>query len=82
MVGLQAEGQVTLEQIDPELAKQRAEEEEERRLAAIRSQGEAVTPETFQRWRQRYDAESSLRNNKCVQAFLVLKSSLRRLGFA
>ncbi|KAK9828202.1 hypothetical protein WJX74_002921 [Apatococcus lobatus] len=59
-----AEGQVTLDQIDPELAKRRAEEEEEKRLAAIRSQGEAVTPETFRRWRQKYDAEFSLRNTK------------------
>ncbi len=63
---LQAEGQVSLDSIDPEVAKRRAEEEEEKRLAAIRSQGEAVTPDTFQRWRSKFDAEGLLRGTKYV----------------
>ena len=68
---MQAEGQVSPDSIDPEVAKRRAEEEEEKRLAAIRSQGEAVTPETFQRWRARFETEASLRGSKYGPGFVL-----------
>ena len=69
--GMQAEGQAAPESTDPEVAKRRAEEEEEKRLAAIRAQGEAVTPETFARWRHKFEAEASLRSTKRVPALLI-----------
>ena len=40
--------------LDPQQAKQRAEEEAEARAAAKRSLGTPVTPETFAAWKQRW----------------------------
>lgn len=57
---LQALEEAGPEQVDPAEAKQRAAEEEERRLAEIRAHGTPVTTDTFAAWRAKWDAEAAL----------------------
>mmetsp|Transcript_8091 Transcript_8091/g.23206 ORF Transcript_8091/g.23206 Transcript_8091/m.23206 type:complete len:245 (-) Transcript_8091:178-912(-) len=49
-----------VEEIDPEEAKARALEEEQKRIAEQRALGTPVTPENFKVWREKFDAERAL----------------------
>ena len=51
-------------ELDPAVAKKKAAEEEERRLAEIRAHGTPVTAETFTAWRAQWDAESALSEDR------------------
>lgn len=51
---------VVEEEVDPVVAKARAEEEEIKRLEEARRLGTPVTPENFKAWKERFDAERAL----------------------
>lgn len=60
--------------MDPEVAKKRALEAEEARLAAQRAHGTQVTPENFASWRTRFDAQQIQQKARSVVTVNALHS--------
>ena len=54
---MQAHAVAGPQEVDPAVAKRKAAEEEERRLAEIRAHGTPVNAQTFAAWKTRWDAE-------------------------